>query len=151
MAHFKRFTMPTLAPEGGIFVLNIEKGILSLLSGEELIEQQLLTDSEMYLISELFAAYPDYCPYEVLLSAMSNESLEKCRQQVLWGLEEGTIDAVMRPVRNLLSRCRMKLHPFGIEITSLHETGYLLTPLKRKEARRATAERGRSADTNTSL
>lgn len=140
MSHFQRFAMSTLLPEGGSLILNSEKGILSLLTGEELVEQQLLTDSEMYLIAELFAAYPDYCPYEVLLSALTNDSLEKCRKQVMWGLEEGMIDAMMRPVRNLLSRCRMKLQPFGIGITALHETGYTLTPLKRKEARRATPQ-----------
>jgi hypothetical protein len=140
MSQYKRYELPTVL-NGDALILNTEKGILTQLAGEEIKEQQLLTDTEMYLIAELLGIYPDYCPYEVLLSAQSNETLDKCHDRVQWALEEGTIDAVMRPVRNLLSRCRMKLHPFGLEITSLHETGYLLTPIVRKGARRLTPER----------
>ena len=138
--YYKTYEFPLLLRENTRLVLNSEKGILSLLAGNDLVEQQVFSASEMYLVAELFGAYPDYCPYEVLLSALTNDSLEKCHKQVMWGLEEGMIDAVMRPVRNLLSRCRMKLQPFGIGITSLYETGYTLTPLKRKEARRSTPQ-----------
>ena len=32
----------------------------------------------------------------------------------------------MRPVRNVLSRTRLKTRAFGIEISSILETGYIL-------------------------
>ena len=67
---------------------------------------------------------------------MTGKSIEQCREKVLWGLEEGAVDVVMRPVRNLLGRCRMKLRPFGIEIKSIVHMGYLLVPLKRKSGAR---------------
>jgi hypothetical protein len=82
-------------------------------------------------ILRLIRMYPEYCPYEIVLSAMTGKSIEQCREKVLWGLEEGTVDVMMRPVRNLLVRCRMKLRPFGIEIKSIVHMGYLLVPLKR--------------------
>jgi hypothetical protein len=43
----------------------------------------------------------------------------------------------MRPVRNVLSRTRLKVRSFGIEISSILETGYVLMVLperKQKEA-----------------
>jgi len=141
MSSYKRYQLPTIYSNGDVLILNTEKGILTRLAEQEIIEQQLLSDIEMYVIVELLENYPEYCPFEVLLSAHTNVALDKCRQQVLWALDEGTIDVVMRPVRNTVSRCRVKLRPFGIGITALLETGYTLTPLARKEARRVTAER----------
>jgi hypothetical protein len=72
-------------------------------------------------------------------SAMTGQSIERCQEKVLWGLEEGAVDVVMRPVRNLLSRCRMKLHPFGIEIKSLTTVGYVLIPVKGRARTQAVA------------
>lgn len=129
---FKYFQLPPLLPEANHLILNYDQGILSLTRSAEILEQQLLSPSEMYVIDALLKSYPEYCPYEAVLSAMTGKSIEACREKVLWGLEEGTVDVVMRPVRNLLGRCRMKLRPFGIEIKSLVHMGYVLVPLKRK-------------------
>jgi hypothetical protein len=46
---------------------------------------------------------------------------------------------VVRPIRNLLSRCRMKLHPFGIEIKSLTTVGYVIIPVKGRVRMQAVA------------
>jgi hypothetical protein len=127
---YKRYQFPTIL-NGDVFILNTRKGILTQLAGDEIKEQQILSEGEMYMLLELFENYPDYCPLEVLLSAQSNEELERCREQVVLALDTGTIDALMRQTRNTLSRCRIKLRPFGMEITALLETGYTLTRLKR--------------------
>jgi hypothetical protein len=132
----KVFPLNPLLPEKDRLILNYDQGILSLVGEEEILEQQLLSPSEMYVIEVLLKNYPEYCPYEVVLSAMTGKSIEQCREKVLWGLEEGAVDVVMRPVRNLLGRCRMKLRPFGIEIKSIVHMGYLLVPLKRKSGAR---------------
>jgi hypothetical protein len=132
----KDFPLNPLLPEKNRLILNYDQGILSLVMEEEILEQQLLSPSEMYVIEALLRNYPEYCPYEVVLSAMTGKSIEQCREKVLWGLEEGTVDVVMRPVRNLLGRCRMKLRPFGIEIKSIVHMGYLLVPLKRRSGAR---------------
>jgi hypothetical protein len=132
----KDFPLNPLLPEKNRLILNYDQGILSLVMEEEILEQQLLSPSEMYVIEALLKNYPEYCPYEVVLSAMTGKSIEQCREKVLWGLEEGTVDVVMRPVRNLLGRCRMKLRPFGIEIKSIVHMGYLLVPLKRRSGAR---------------
>jgi len=94
MNRFERFEIGTLLPERSALVLDTELGVRSLLVCAEdgkqgMGEQQLLTPSEMPVIQTLLASYPDYCPYEVVLSAMTRKSLEKCRERVLWGLQEG--------------------------------------------------------------
>jgi hypothetical protein len=43
----------------------------------------------------------------------------------------------MKPIRNILSRCRAKLHTFGIDIRSIHAEGYLLTALRAEDIFRA--------------
>ena len=130
MSRFKRFTLPKLLPTASILLLDTEQGVLSLLTEGTITEQQLVSPSEMYVIEALLSNHPDYCPYEAVLSAMTGKSLEQCRERVLWGLDEGAIDVVMRPVRNLLGRCRMKLRPFGIQVRSMIHTGYVLVPMK---------------------
>lgn len=135
---FRAYELGSLLP-GNRLILNHDQGILSLLTGEEILEQQILTPNEMYVIEELFKTYPEYCPSEVLISAMTGQSIERCQEKVLWGLEEGAADVVMRPIRNLLSRCRMKLHPFGIEIKSLTTVGYVLIPVKGRARAQAVA------------
>jgi len=136
---FRTFSLHPLLAENQRLILNCDQSILSLLGGEEILEQQLLSPGEMYVVEALLKNYPDYCPYEIVLSAMTGKSIDQCREKVLWGLEEGTVDVVMRPVRNLLGRCRMKLRPFGIEVKSIVHMGYLLVPLKRRAGTHAMA------------
>jgi hypothetical protein len=105
-------------------------GILSQLVEGTITEQQLFSPGEMFVIQALLENAPDYCPYEVVLAAITGKSVERCRARLGEADEEGAIDALMRPVRNLLARCRLKLRPFGIQVRSMVHTGYLLVPLK---------------------
>lgn len=68
---------------------------------------------------------------------VSERVIERMRQQAYEARESGEWDALMRPMRNVLSRIRLKLRPFGIKIVSLLELGYALVPVKPqgKEAR----------------
>jgi hypothetical protein len=135
---FKHFCLQALTGDR-VLVLNGEQCILSAVAEGEIVEQQMLAPSEMYVIEELLKTYPEYCPNEVLLSAMTGQSIERCQEKVLWGQEERAVDAVMRPVRNLLGRCRMKLRPFGVEIKSLTNMGYVLIPIKGRVRAQAVA------------
>ncbi len=104
--------------------------------------QEVLTELEMYVLVELLEAYPHYCPYEVLRAAITDEVLSHARTTVDRAVEQKTLDRSMKPVRNILSRCRAKLHGFGIDIRSIHAEGYILTALRPKalsrQARRKT-------------
>src|SRR6266487_4716886 len=82
---FKAYTLSRLLPEGDTLVLDSDQGVLSQMhQGEEcmLREQQLLSPSEMYVVAALLDNYPDYCPYEVVLSEITGKSVEKCRARI---------------------------------------------------------------------
>jgi hypothetical protein len=96
---------------------------------------QWFTPVEMALVLALPEQYPRYCPYEVSLShftstRVSERVIDRMREQAYEARESGEWDVLMRPMRNVLSRIRLKLRPFGIEIVSLVEVGYALAPAR---------------------
>ena len=99
---------------------------MTLLQDGQVVEQLLLNPSEMYVVEALLSNYPEYCPYESILSSATGKSVERCRALINQAEEDGSIDPVMRPVRNLLGRVRLKLMPFGIKVRSMIHTGYVL-------------------------
>lgn len=138
------FTPGGLLPAGHTLVLNRTLGTLSYLSKgvdrPRLVMQQQFTSSELSLLLPLLELFPDYCPYEVIFASfyngtITNETVELCRQRLYEALERGTWDQQLRPLRNVLSRTRMKLRAFGIDISSILETGYILIINARPDAR----------------
>jgi hypothetical protein len=101
--------------------------------------QQSFTPAELSLLLPLIEAYPDYCPSEVLLAhytsgewrPLTTEEVTAARKRLRRAEQAGTSEDLLRPLRNLLSRTRLKLHGVGLTITSLLETGYQLMPLER--------------------
>jgi hypothetical protein len=102
------------------------------LSGEVhgLVAQEMLTELEMYVLIALLDSYPQYCPYEVLRAAITDEVVSHARITVHEAVEQRTLNRSMKPIRNILSRCRAKLQAFGIDIRSIHAEGYILTALR---------------------
>jgi hypothetical protein len=131
---FRPYRLASILPEGHALILNTLSGVLTQVSPDGcFVEQQSLTQEETYLAVELLASYPNFCPDAVLLSAKTQEAVEVCAARLQWAYgEPGQVDIIMRPVRNLLSRCRVKLHPFGIDVKSIIETGYVLMPVSGK-------------------
>lgn len=135
----KYYSLSNLLPTSHVLVLNRELGTLLQLTadaaGPRLIAEQQFTYSELRVLVPLMSIYPDYCPDEVLLANFNSEQvteqiIEQCRHrldmQTSW-------DAEMRPLRNVLSRTRLKLQAFGINILPIQETGYMLMRLRRKD------------------
>jgi hypothetical protein len=129
------FSLQGLLPQGHTLALNVSLGTLSHLVCKQdrphmLMEQQFTT-SEICVLLPLLEAYPYYCPYEVLLASFNNgrvteATITRYRQRLQEAQEAGIWDIEMRPVRNVLSRTRLKSRSFGIEISSILETGYIL-------------------------
>ncbi len=131
------FTMTDLLPEDQTLALNTRLGTLALLTSDPatahptLLAEQQFSTSEMSVLLPLLQSYPHYCPYEVLLASFnsgntSEASIERFRLRLQEAQFAGVWDYEMRPVRNILSRARFKLRDFGIEISSILETGYIL-------------------------
>lgn len=131
----RHFSLQDALPAGHTLALNIELGTLSYISsgGEvpQLVAQQQFTASELSILLPLLDSYPYYCPYEVLYASFYNGNITemivaRCRQRLQNAQEIGTWDQEMRPVRNVLSRTRLKLRTFGLNIASILETGCIL-------------------------
>ena len=131
------YALHDLLPEGHILALNMTLGTLSQLSntvdGPRLVGEQQFTHSEVCILKPLLESHPHFCPYEVLLASFNSTNVTEsaithCRQRLHEALRLGTWDQEMRPVRNVLSRARLKLHSFGMDIFSILETGYVLMP-----------------------
>jgi hypothetical protein len=142
------FSLEGLLPSEWTLALHVSLGTLSLIADEPgkshpcLLAEQQFTTSELGVLMPLLRSYPHYCPYEVMLASfnhghVSDSTVERCRQRLYEAQLAGVWDQEMRPVRNVLSRTRLKVRSFGIEISSILETGYVLMVLperKQKEA-----------------
>ncbi len=129
------FPLEGALPADATLVLNTALGTLSYLScgagGPRLKVQQQFTNSELSLLRPLLELFPHYCPYEVMFASFYNGTvtemtIKHCRQRLYEALADGAWDQQLRPIRNVLSRTRLKLRPFGIDISSILETGYIL-------------------------
>jgi len=134
------FSLQGLLPSNHILALNPALGTLSRLSyngdAPKLIAEQQFTDSEACVLKPLLESYPHFCPYEVLLASFNSGNvteltIARCRQRLQEAQEVGIWDQEMRPVRNVLSRTRLKMHTFDLDILSILETGYVLMPRSR--------------------
>jgi hypothetical protein len=143
---FRYFSLQDSFPAGHILVLNISSGTLSYLNRKDeraqVMIQQQFTFSEMSLLLPLLDSYPHYCPHEVIFAHFYNSNVTepvvmRYHQHLQDALDAGTWDQEMRPLRNVLSRVRVKLRPFGISITSILETGYMLMVNSSKGAGKA--------------
>ena len=142
------FEMAGLLPEGQTLALNTRLGTLALLASDPatshptLLTEQQFSGSEMSVLIPLLQLYPHYCPYEVMLANFncgntSEATVYRFRLRLQEAQFAGVWDYEMRPVRNILSRTRFKLRDFGIEISSILETGYLLIYLPARKVRDA--------------
>jgi hypothetical protein len=87
---------------------------------------QQFTNSEIYVFRPLLESYPHFCPYEVLLASFNSDHITEQAQEL------GVWDQEMRPMRNVLSRTRLKIHTFGIDIFSILVTAYVRSPCQVK-------------------
>jgi hypothetical protein len=128
---FLHYSLFGLIPETSVFIVdtvNFSLNLVNLLPENvpDLREQRIVTPIEMSLILELLAQFPNYCPFENLLQAHEGLTIERQRERLLRALNENNTEPVLRPLRNCISRCRQKLHPFGLEISDVSRTGYWL-------------------------
>lgn len=137
---FSSYSLTGLIPENHALVLDHALRVLTQFQtvdqARTIVEQQQFTDQEWELLCALIETYPYYCPFACLLAAKEGKSLKRCEQVVNRALDEGDINEVMKPVRNILSRVRLKMHCFSIDIKSMIETGYMLLPDEQHAAAR---------------
>jgi hypothetical protein len=141
-------------PQGHVLALHRFLGTLSHLAlvqeQPKMLLEQLFSNTEVSLLLPLLEQFPHYFPYEVLWASFHSNASEKAithaRRRLLQAREDGYWDEEMRPLRNMLSRARLKLQEMGLDIVSPFETGYLLTRHYRRRLRRKTEDSGGGRD-----
>lgn len=131
------FSLQDSLPAGHSLALNTAFGTLSYLVCDDsriprLVRQEQFTNTEMSVLLPLLELFPYYCPYETLYASFygggktTDETIERAREHLDEAMENGVWDQEMRPVRCALSRTRLKVRSFGIDISSILATGYIL-------------------------
>lgn len=130
------FDLQGALPAKHILALSTGLCTLSYLSVDDkqqprILAQQQFSQSELSLLRPLLEHYPHYCPHEVMFAnfyngAVTDHTIARARERLREAVEYGTWDHEMRPVRNVLSRTRLKLKDFRMDVLSILETGYML-------------------------
>lgn len=129
------FSLQGLLPIGHTLALNPSLGTLCRIVVDQdrplMMMEQQFSNSEVSVLLPLLESYPYYCLYDVLLASftygrVTDAAVERCREHLQEAMDEGVWDNEMRPMRNVLSRTRFKTRHFGMEISSIVETGYIL-------------------------
>lgn len=129
------FSFQEALPPGCNLALNPAFGTFSYLASENgrlsMVAQEHFSNTEMSVLLPLLEMYPYFCPYEALHASfyrghMTEEALEESRKRLDDALDGGRWDQEMRSIRDALSRTRIKLKRFRIDILSILATGYIL-------------------------
>jgi hypothetical protein len=130
------FALPGLLPTTYRFAYHEQLHTLNLLSvtdeGPVLLRDQRFTTQEASMLVPLLRAYPNYCSYAILHAhfvhpVVTEKEITHSQQCLAAALRMGTSEREMRPLRNVLSRTRIKLlASFNIDIATIQEVGCLL-------------------------
>jgi hypothetical protein len=131
------FSLQDALPDGHTFALNKAFGTFSYLVCNErslprLMRQEQFTSTEMSVLLPMLEMFPYYCPYEVLYAHFysggkaTDAEITRARKHLEDADVEGIWEQEMRPIRCALSRTRLKIRAFGIDISSILATGYIL-------------------------
>jgi len=129
-----RYFLRGFLPSDHVLAYNPAQKMLSYLSVEQgqphLVLEAVLTLLEERVLLPVFEAVPSYCAIEILLAnyiygKTDEESLARAHQGLEEAKKAGLWDYTMRPLRNAMSRARLKVSPMGVSLPSILETGYM--------------------------
>lgn len=121
------FTLPEILPAHTRIVLDVEARLVLLLMLDErepvpLVRSFQLSSSSVRVFLALLQAYPQYCQYQTLFSALYPVTLGS--PTPIW-------EHYVRPVRRALRYLTPVLQAFGLAVVALRGRGYLLVPCTR--------------------
>lgn len=132
----QHFSLQGVLPEGHTLAIdtnNLVAAIMIVEHGKPRMHKLAsFTDMEMLVFLPLISSHPYYAPYEDLYASYTWGTTEKrddAREILNAAQEINEWDFAMRPLRNVLSRTRLKTRQLGIEISSILETGYIIMGL----------------------
>ena len=124
---FKEYSLTGLLDDGVKLTIDTQSRILTL-SDTSILEQATFPDTEYRVLTTLL----EYFPREKMLSVHTGASVASCIRHINEAESLGDVTIAMRPATNAISRTRARLLPFGIDISTIMHTGYLLVARTRK-------------------
>jgi hypothetical protein len=114
---------PKLLLQEERLAFNVARRTIILLSGGEILNEQLLMRSEAHLFHMLYLSYPDYVRDEDMSGALLVDDPETYYQRRLAGASPLQVET---PVERGLIGLRKKLRGFGLNVGRFFRTGYYL-------------------------
>jgi len=90
----------------------------------QIVAQQQFSPNGMRVLVPLLQAYPNYCPYEVLLVALFSLTVDEARLQL-----HEIREIALRSIRRAIGSLATGLRALGLRVRSVRSTGYLVEPL----------------------
>lgn len=88
------------------------------------------TQFEWVVLTPILATYPVYCPFHRCLASyrgvINEHTLKATAAQLAEAYGSPRWEETLKPVRNLISRARLKLQPYGLDIAVVNTRGYVL-------------------------
>jgi hypothetical protein len=150
------YPLDGLLPPGHSLAFHRGLGTLAHLTVREdravVLGEQQFTEAEITLLVPLLDNYPHHCPYEVLWTSFAwntteEEAVSRARLRLQAALEQGGWEEEMRPVRNAISRTRLKLNRMGLDVPGVFHLGSIL--VARPALRQGLVHRQRARKTRT--
>ena len=110
-------------PEGWVFVLDSELGVLTLSSSQRVVEEQQCFSPQETLVLQALFANPVLCPNGLLCAAMSNADKQEGDQIIAISQERKTLGKDLKCLRAVIARCRQRLARFQLEIKPIVQEG----------------------------
>jgi len=137
---FHSYTLEVLPPDSRLWI-DRQTQVVILIDGDgRIVNLEILTGSEWLLMITLLAEIPPFCTYEKLYASFFGMDFEQSQEQLhdAWG--SPAWDLMMKPIRNILSRLRIKMRSFGFEISNISEIGYTFVRAGRRYMTNAEGE-----------
>ena len=150
------YPLDGLLPAGQGLAFHRGLGTLAHLTIQEdravVLGEQQFTEAEITLLVPLLDNYPHHCPYEVLWASFAwnttqEEAVSRARPRLQAALEQGGWEEEMRPMRNAISRTRLKLNTMGLDVLNVFHLGSIL--VARPALRQGLVRKGRARKTRT--
>lgn len=91
-----------------------------------LVIHQQFSPSEWRVLLPLMRCFPSALLYETLLAALHKIKLTESRELIQQAGRDGARGAILRPLRDTVSRLRPKVQPFSFDIATRSGMGYAI-------------------------
>jgi hypothetical protein len=139
LADIDLLALRDLLPPSYTLEFNEQGRILNILRTDPpgIVAQPRFTRNEWYFLLTLFASYPYYAPYDILLANLTLLPVDECRKRIQQAQQTGSqeLNRELKPVRGAVFGVQAKLGNSmpSLTVPCFRNTGYILTCSKTED------------------